>query len=122
MKKIYFLLFFAMAVLTANSQTAELYKDINSLINQGSISGDPEYTTVGNKVFFVASEPLTGKELYVTDGTTGGTTLIDINPGKGASSPAGLTEMNGVLYFSATDGSQSTAGTELWRSDGTAAG
>lgn len=122
MKKIYLLLFSVITVLTANSQTAELYKDINSLVNMGSISGDPEYTTVGSKVFFVASEPLTGKELYVSDGTPNGTILIDINPGKGSSTPANLIEMNGVLYFTATDGPQSSSGTELWRSDGTPTG
>lgn len=121
MKKIYLFLAFFIVLQSVKSQTPTLYKDINSLINQSSISGNPEYTTVGNKVFFVATAPLTGKELYVSDGTTGGTIVIDINPGIPSSSPAGLTEMNGMLYFSATDGSNVT-GTELWRTDGTVAG
>jgi ELWxxDGT repeat protein len=43
----------------------------------------------------------------------------DIRPGPGSSLPAGLVDVNGVLFFAANDG---TAGTELWRSDGTAAG
>jgi ELWxxDGT repeat protein len=43
----------------------------------------------------------------------------DIYPGTGNSYPSNLTDVNGVLYFTAYDG---TNGTELWKSDGTAAG
>src|SRR5881396_2555956 len=43
----------------------------------------------------------------------------DINPGRGSSSPDGLTDVNGTLFFSAED---PTNGRELWKSDGTAAG
>ncbi|MEO6950079.1 MAG: ELWxxDGT repeat protein [Ginsengibacter sp.] len=121
MKKIAILLFSAFLLNTAYSQTAELYKDINNLLNNPSITSEPEFTTVGNKVFFIAEEPLTGKELYVSDGTREGTRLIDINPGTGSSSPSNLTEMGGFLYFSAYDRLQSK-GTELWRSDGTPEG
>lgn len=42
----------------------------------------------------------------------------DIYPGVVASSPQNLTDVNGTLFFSATDGSN---GRELWKSDGTAA-
>ncbi|WP_322693468.1 ELWxxDGT repeat protein [Nostoc sp. DedSLP03] len=43
----------------------------------------------------------------------------DINPGTSGSIPQYLTNVNGTLYFSATDGS---GGYELWKSDGTEAG
>ncbi len=47
----------------------------------------------------------------------------DINPGHGDSDPSWFTVVNGVLYFSASDGTTSSShGTELWRTDGTAAG
>ncbi|HEY0160933.1 MAG TPA: ELWxxDGT repeat protein, partial [Thermoanaerobaculia bacterium] len=46
------------------------------------------------------------------------TLVKDINPGFSGSSPFYAVEMNGVLYFGASD----STGRELWRSDGTAAG
>jgi len=42
----------------------------------------------------------------------------DINP-KHSSNPSGLTQVGGVVFFAANDG---VHGTELWKSDGTAAG
>ncbi len=43
----------------------------------------------------------------------------DIFPGGSAGNPSQFTEVNGTLYFQATDG---TNGIELWKSDGTSAG
>jgi ELWxxDGT repeat protein len=43
----------------------------------------------------------------------------DINPGSADGYLSYLTNVNGVLYFTANDG---TNGYELWKSDGTAAG
>jgi ELWxxDGT repeat protein len=67
-----------------------------------------------------------GAELWKSDGTYGGTVMVkDINPntdparGATGSSPSGFTELNGLVYFQATD---LTHGFELWRTDGTAAG
>jgi len=45
--------------------------------------------------------------------------LKDIQPGVGFSSPAQLTDVGGVLYFTAYDGLN---GIELWKSDGTPSG
>lgn len=45
--------------------------------------------------------------------------LIDINPGSAGSSPFGFVTSGDLAYFSASDGAH---GSELWRSDGTAAG
>ena len=54
------------------------------------------------------------------DGDWGGTTLVkDINQGSGDSSPSGLVNVNGTLFFSVYNG---TSSGELWKSDGTEAG
>ncbi|MDJ0835952.1 MAG: hypothetical protein QNK37_05500 [Acidobacteriota bacterium] len=77
------------------------------------------FVEMGGFIYFAAMDAAHGHELWRTDGTEAGTTLIaDIFPGERSGSPAGLTVMNGRLYFSAAD----AAGRELWTSDGTAAG
>ena len=59
-------------------------------------------------------------ELYRSDGTESGTFLVkDIMPGNYGSNPYGLTETNGVVFFTADDG---VHGRELWKTDGTASG
>lgn len=79
-------------------------------------------------LFFLGDEAETGAELWRTDGTIEGTWLVkDINPGPadgfyndfGEDYSAGFTDVNGTLFFFATDG---VSGFELWKSDGTEAG
>jgi ELWxxDGT repeat protein len=111
-----------------------LVADINPGVYPGyfAYGSDPGYLTAVNGILFFSAddggEP--GRELWRSDGTTAGTALVkDIYPGWGvdpntgeaipnASNPAGLTTVNGLLYFSA----QADTGTELWQSDGTVAG
>ncbi|MFO0846725.1 MAG: ELWxxDGT repeat protein, partial [Gemmataceae bacterium] len=87
----------------------------------GSGSSSPtQLTAVGRTLYFVATTPSTGEELFRSDGTAAGTRLVaDITPGPGGSLPRNLTNVNGVLFFTAQDADH---GVELWRSDGTAAG
>jgi ELWxxDGT repeat protein len=82
-------------------------------------SSDPAgLTVVGNRLFFTADDGVHGPEVWQTDGTAAGTTLVaDIGPA--GSYPEDLTAVNGTLFFSADDG---THGRELWKSNGTAAG
>lgn len=75
-------------------------------------------------LFFQADRGTEGVELWVSDGTEAGTTLVaDIWPGVGSSSPQSFECLNGKVYFSAIDGDMAPShGRELWCSDGTAAG
>jgi len=77
------------------------------------------------KLYFSAYNEF-GREVYVSDGTGGGTQLlVDINPGENeygspaSSYPGGFVEFNDKLYFSADNGKN---GDELYVSDGTVGG
>ena len=90
-----------------------------------------DLTVIGDHLFFVAS--LSGvwdkSFLYKTDGTESGTSLVreftpapyeGVCPGPCPSfPPTGFVDLGGIAYFLAYDRS---AGTEMWRSDGTPAG
>ncbi|MCR9246835.1 MAG: hypothetical protein NXI31_17520 [bacterium] len=74
----------------------------------------------GPRVFFSASSLGSGYELWMTDGTSAGTTMVkEINPGIGSSNVADMIAVRDRVFFAASDGS---TGIELWVSDGTAAG
>jgi len=77
------------------------------------------YTPVGGEVFFRASDPGFGSELWRTGGT-GATTfrIKDIYPGTQNSWPDHFCVHHNILYFTANN----SKGEELWRSDGTDAG
>ena len=73
----------------------------------------------GDRLFFTAFDHAIGLELYVVT-PTGSTLLKDILPGSTfVPSPQNFTDANGMLFFTADDG---VHGSELWVSDGTAAG
>ena len=89
---------------------------------------DPhELTKAGGELFFAAFDVAHGDELFKSDGTAAGTTLVkDINPG--ANSDSYLTELTGVgdtLFFTATvkfDDHGFPVDFQLWKSNGIAAG
>lgn len=90
-----------------------------------TISSAPKHLTrAGSKLFFVATSHEFGEELWVSDGDSFSTRVVkDINPDFVGNAPQGasvsdLVEFNGMLYFSAFDGTAS----RLWKSDGTEAG
>ena len=61
-----------------------------------------------------------GRELWRSDGTAAGTTLLkDINPGPPDSSPGFFTAAGTQVFFFADDG---VHGNQLWKSDGTGTG
>ncbi|MES1243509.1 MAG: ELWxxDGT repeat protein [Acidobacteriota bacterium] len=83
----------------------------------------PGFTEAGGRVYFGASDPAHGDELWSTDGTPEGTALVkDIAPGLLGSFPRSLTVWNGRLWFRARDLGGMAHGMELWSTDGTADG
>jgi ELWxxDGT repeat protein len=104
-------------------------------INPRSDSSVPlRLTNVNGTLFFAANDGKHGRELWKSDGTAAGTVMVKdikltediyrvfgshgISKSPGSSDPNNLTNVNGTLFFIATDGN----GYELWKSDGTAAG
>ncbi|MCS7015330.1 MAG: hypothetical protein NZM42_04325 [Gemmatales bacterium] len=84
---------------------------------------DFRWANVSGTLYFVANNGNDGYELWRSDGSSAGTQMVrDIFPGGfftvNSSNPNWLTNVNGTLFFAATN----SAGTELWKSDGTASG
>ncbi|MFL6194017.1 MAG: ELWxxDGT repeat protein [Thermoanaerobaculia bacterium] len=106
---------------------AYLLLDINPVVSSsmnagrpGVVHGPDAITAPGGAgVYFTATDGGDDYEIWVTDGTNGGTHLVkDVRPGSLGSYPLGYTLVNGVVCFKADGGN----GEELWRTDGTAAG
>jgi len=97
-----------------------ILKDIHPT-GDALVDGNPYFLVqFNNKLYFKANDGVHGDELWVSDGTEAGTSLLkDINPGAASSSPYYFYVFNGHLYFSANDG---VSGIELWISDGTESG
>ncbi|MEA2733766.1 MAG: hypothetical protein QOE14_217, partial [Humisphaera sp.] len=73
------------------------------------------FTNVNGVGYFSADDSVNGPELWRTDGTPSGTSmLLDITPGAGGTDLQQFFNVNGTLFF--------LANSRLWKSDGTAAG
>jgi ELWxxDGT repeat protein len=88
---------------------------VASIVAGRNIYGNPlpfDLTSFDGKVFFAASDAAHGQELWESNGTAGGSFMVqDINPGAAGSAPIELTAVNDTLYFTADDGAH---GRELW--------
>jgi ELWxxDGT repeat protein len=127
-------LFFLMLVVQSLFSQVSLVKDINTKADS-SLSGYPEFiTTLNGKVVYTAEDYSAGRELWISDGTKTGTSILkDINP-SGDGNPVNpdrfndnipLSEadhfivVNNKVVFVADDGEH---GYEVWATDGTPAG
>jgi ELWxxDGT repeat protein len=100
-----------------------------------TLSDPADLTNVAGTLYFTATDltdnVANGRELWKSDGTAAGTVMVkDIRPnidsgnpstddGPSGSNPSELTNVGGVLYFTADDQAN---GRELWKSNGTTAG
>jgi ELWxxDGT repeat protein len=102
-------------------------------INPGAVDGlprgyganpDPKLTAVNDTLFFIATDGVSGLELWKSNGTEAGTVRVkDIWPGpdSGLTGHPDLLNVNGTLYFTAYTTYEEN-GLRLWKSDGTEAG
>jgi ELWxxDGT repeat protein len=96
--------------------TPRLVADIYPGYNGSSVKN---FRAVGSTLFFLATDGLTGLELWKSNGTAAGTKLVkDINPG-GSSFADELTAVGDTLFFTAL---APVSGSELWKSNGTSSG
>lgn len=97
-----------------------LVKDINSGIGDSIVYDEYQWmVSMNGFLYFTATDGVDGAELWKSDGTEAGTTMVKNINASGDSNPSFLTVANGILFFSADDGIN---GLELWKSDGTEAG
>ncbi|NPC69841.1 hypothetical protein HPP05_08775 [Corallococcus exiguus] len=90
-------------------------------VRRGEEGSAPEtLVEVAGQVFYAANDGVSGRELWMTDGSaTEARRVKDVRPGAYGSTPRFLTRMGGRLFFVADDGAH---GPELWLSDGTEKG
>lgn len=103
-------------VLNVSSPSSSgLLKDI--YFNPSATASNPDNFTVYNDtIYFAASNQVTGRELYKTDGTTVKTSIYyDINSGVANSDPDELNVLGGNLVFIATN---TVYGRELFKTNG----
>lgn len=98
---------------------ADLYPGALSGSPYHSITGSGAMAVLGERVVFAAFTA-TGVNLYASDGTAAGTTLVTVLDDTAPyTAPAELVTVGSRVFFAWAD---AATGTELWATDGTAAG
>lgn len=100
-----------------------LFKDVFQGPQSGLFSAVPiPWVVCNNKLYFSASDSVSGQEPFISDGTPNGTYLIkDLAPGNSSSSPTNFFTNGKRVFFLATSG-LGFNGIELHISDGTSSG
>src|SRR5262245_51838587 len=80
------------------SLTPQMVLDINT----NTLSANPsQIVPIGSTAYFSADDGVNGRELWKSDGTAAGTSLVkDIAAGGAGSDPKYLTDVSGTLFFS----------------------
>jgi ELWxxDGT repeat protein len=118
----------ALVPCVASAATAFLVRDIEvddtSASNGSSFQGIfGPLLSLGDRALFAATEETSSNELWTSDGRTEGTSMVsDICPGNCASQPFLLGRAGRTGIFLAASDEQAFRSSEIWRSDGTAAG
>ncbi len=108
-------------LLLLNSMNAQvLVKDIKT----GGLGANISLLKIMNdRLFFSANDGITGQEVWSSDGTAAGTTILkDVNPiGDGLNNtfPTRFSTVGSTLFFAGND---NVNGYELWKTDGTTTG
>ncbi len=92
-----------------------------------NINGNYHTRSFNGKILFAANDGIHGEELWITDGTEAGTSIVkDINPGADSSLYTDNSEFGISWYYTTTDfyftANDGTHGTELYKTDGTSNG
>ncbi|MBK8980129.1 MAG: hypothetical protein IPM29_29870 [Planctomycetes bacterium] len=108
----------AVVATAAPAQSPRLVQDVGLGTPATPLGSDPfDWAPDGVRMFFVASDPGAGREVWISDGTPAGTRVVaDVSPGLLGGS-AELVAFGGGVFFSVGDGLRSG----LWATAGTAA-
>jgi ELWxxDGT repeat protein len=88
-------------------------------INPTGDAAPTDLVNVGGTLYFTADDGVNGRQLWKSNGTVAGTTLVTVLNAGGDANIHNLTVVHGTLFFMATDDAGQN---EVWTSDGTAAG
>jgi len=108
-------------VASTETGSGQLLKELRPGVSGGfNHSGKTFAITLDEKVLFAADDGVHGLELFISDGTPGGTQLLyDVYPGVKSSTPEWFHLFGEKVLFLATD---DTHGREPWITDGTPEG